>query len=118
MTTGVSIVAEGWPEAMLVALAVGSAFGLGGWFADRRVAALVALVRSFCEEVAVYYSAREDGRIDDAEARAIAGAAGLFFADLEAAGTKLAKEIDFLLLCMIPTAVNGQMENAVSSESR
>jgi hypothetical protein len=89
---GVSIAAEGWPEAALVALAVGSAFGLGGWFADRRVAALVAVVRSFCEEAAVYYRAREDGRIDDAEARAIAEAAGRFFADLEAAGAEIVKE--------------------------
>ena len=29
---GANIVAEGWPQAALVALAVGSAFGLGGWF--------------------------------------------------------------------------------------
>ncbi len=89
---GVSIVAEGWPEAMLVALAVASAFGLGSWFADRRIAALVAVVRSFCEEAAVYYRAREDGRVDDAEAREIAEAAGRFFADLEAAGAELVKE--------------------------
>ena len=71
-----SIVAEGWPEAVLVALAVASAFGLGGWFADRRVAAVLAVVRSFCEEATVYYRAREDGRIDDAETRRIADAAG------------------------------------------
>ena len=89
---GVSIVAEGWPEAALVALAVASAFGLGSWLADRRVAALVAVVRSFCEEAAVYYRAREDGRIDDAEAREIAEAAGRFFADLEAAGAELLAE--------------------------
>ena len=36
---GVSIVAEGWPEAVLVALAVAGAFRLGSWLADRRVAA-------------------------------------------------------------------------------
>jgi hypothetical protein len=89
---GVSIVADGWPEAALVALAVGSAFGLGSWLADRRVAALVAVVRSFCEEAAVYYRAREDGRIDDAEARRIADAADRLFTDIEAAGRELARE--------------------------
>ena len=52
---GVTIVAEGWPQAVLVALAVGAAFGLGIWSADRRIAAVVAVVRSFCAEVAVYY---------------------------------------------------------------
>ncbi|MEN6343075.1 MAG: hypothetical protein ABFC89_11025 [Methanospirillum sp.] len=86
---GVGIAAEGWPRIALVTLAVGSAFGLGSWVADRRIAALVAVVRSFCDEAAVYYRAREDGRIDDAEARAIADAAGRFFADLEAAGGEL-----------------------------
>ncbi len=89
---GASIVAEGWPEAVLVALAVGAAFGLGGWFADRRLAAVLAVVRSFCEEAAVYYAARADGRIDDAEARRIADAADRLFLDLEAAGRELARE--------------------------
>ena len=42
---GVTIVAEGWPQAVLVALAVGAAFGLGSWSADRRIAAIVAVVR-------------------------------------------------------------------------
>ena len=84
-----SIVADGWPEAALVALAVGSAFGLGGWFADRRVAAVMAVVRSFCAEAAVYYRAREDGRIDDEDARRIAEATDRFFTDLEAAGGEL-----------------------------
>jgi hypothetical protein len=59
---------------------------------SRRVAALVAVVRSFCAEVAVCYRAREDGRIDDEEARAIPKAAGRFFADLEAAGAELLRE--------------------------
>ncbi len=89
---GVSIVAESWPEAALVALAVGCAFGLGGWLADRRLSAVVAVVRSFCAEAAVYYRARGDGRIDDAEAREIAEAAGRFFADLEMAGAELLQE--------------------------
>ncbi len=70
----------------LVALAVASAFDLGSWFADRRVAAVVAVLRSFCREAAAYCRARDDGRIDDAEAGEIAEAAGRFFADLEAAG--------------------------------
>ncbi|MEN6517378.1 MAG: hypothetical protein ABFC38_04210 [Methanospirillum sp.] len=68
---------------------VAGAFRLGSWFADRKVAALVAVVRSFCTEAAVYYRARDDGRTDDAAAREIAGAAGKFFADLEAAGAEL-----------------------------
>ena len=89
---GVSIVAEGWPEAMLVALAVAGAFRLGSWLADRRVAALVAVVRSFCEEAAVYYRARGDGTIDEAEAQELAGAVDRFFVALEAAGTELLKE--------------------------
>ena len=59
---GVSIVADGWPEAVLVALAVAGAFGLGIRLADRRVAAIVAVVQSFCEEARVYYRARTDGR--------------------------------------------------------
>ncbi|HIH03390.1 MAG TPA: hypothetical protein HA263_05925 [Methanoregulaceae archaeon] len=53
----------------LVALAVASAFDLGSWFADRRVAAVVAVLRSFCRGAAAYCRARDDGRIDDAEAR-------------------------------------------------
>jgi len=89
---GVSIVAEGWPEAVLVALAVASAFRLGSWLADRRVAALVAVVKSFCEEAAVYYRARENGMIDEAEAKELAGAVDRFFVDLEAAGAELLKE--------------------------
>ncbi|MEN6342904.1 MAG: hypothetical protein ABFC89_10150 [Methanospirillum sp.] len=48
-------------------------------FAGRRIAA-------------VYYRARDDGRIDDAEARAIADAAGKPFADLEEAGAELLAE--------------------------
>ena len=86
---GVSIVADGWPEAALVALAVASAFGLGSRLADRKIRALAAVVRSFCAEAAVYYRAHGDGRIDDAEAREIAEAVGRFFADLEAAGAEL-----------------------------
>lgn len=89
---GIGIVAEGWPEAVLGAFAVACAFRLGSWLADRRAAALVAVVRSFCAEARVYYRAREDGTIDDAEARALAAAVDRFFLDLEAAGGTLLEE--------------------------
>ena len=89
---GVSIVTEGWPEAVLVALAVAGSFRLGSWFADRRVAAIVAVVRSFCEEAAIYYRVHQDGEISDAEAREIAEAVDRFFVDLEAAGGELLRE--------------------------
>jgi hypothetical protein len=49
-------------------------------------------VQSFCEETAAYYRAREDGRIDDEEARQIAAAVDRFYVDLEAAGAELLKE--------------------------
>ena len=91
---GITIVAEGWPQAVLVALAVGAAFGLGSWSADRRVAAVVAVVRSFCEEIASYYVARQDGEITDAEAREIAGRVGRFVADLEALAIELCRRDD------------------------
>ncbi|MEN6343449.1 MAG: hypothetical protein ABFC89_12935 [Methanospirillum sp.] len=58
----------------------------------RPVAALVAVVRSFCREAAVYYRARQEVRIDDAEACEIADAAGTFFADVETAGAELLAE--------------------------
>ncbi len=88
---GVSIVGEGWPQAVLVALAVGAAFGLGSWSADRRVAAVVAVVQSFCSEIAAYYAARQDGEITDAEAHEIAGRVGRFVADLEALAVELCR---------------------------
>ena len=43
----VHIVAEGWPQAAIVAVCVGAAFGLGSWSSGRRMAALVAVVQSF-----------------------------------------------------------------------
>ncbi|NLX48566.1 MAG: hypothetical protein GXY82_01570 [Methanospirillum sp.] len=88
---GVTIVAEGWQQSVLVALAVGAAFGLGTWSADRRVSAVVAVVRSFCEEVATYYVARQDGEITDAEAREIASRVGRLVADLEALALELCR---------------------------
>ena len=88
---GITIVSEGWPQAVLVALAVGAAFGLGGYAADRRVSAVVAVVRSFCEEISSYYIARADGEITDAEAREIAGRVGRFVEDLEALAVELCR---------------------------
>lgn len=55
----VLIAAEGRPEAAPVALAVGPAFGPGGSFVDRRVAA----VRSLCADAAVHYRACEPGEM-------------------------------------------------------
>ena len=52
------IVAEGWPEAVLAALALAGP----AWGAAWRIAALVAVVRSFCAEAAVRSRARGDGR--------------------------------------------------------
>ena len=88
---GITIVSEGWPQAVLVALAVGAAFGLGGYAADRRVSAVVAVVRSFCEEISSYYVARADGEITDAEAREIAGHVGRLVGDLEALAVELCR---------------------------
>ena len=88
---GVSIVADGWPETVLVALAVAGAFGLGSWSAGRRGSAVVAVVQSFCSEIASYYAARQDGEITDDEAREIAGRVGRFVEDLEALAVELCR---------------------------
>jgi hypothetical protein len=88
---GVSIVTDGWPQAVLVALSVGAAFGLGTWSAERRVAAVIAVVRSFCEEVASYYAAKADGEVSDAETREIAGSVGRFVEDLEHLAAELCR---------------------------
>ena len=87
-----TIVAEGWPQAALVALAVGAAFGLGTWGARRRVPAVIAVVRSFCAEVAVYHRLNADGEITDEEARELASVVGRFIADLEALGELVCRE--------------------------
>ncbi len=50
---GFCIVADGWPEAVLVALAVASTFRLGSWIEYDRVTALSAVVRPFYEKAAV-----------------------------------------------------------------
>ncbi|MEN6518866.1 MAG: hypothetical protein ABFC38_11940 [Methanospirillum sp.] len=92
----------------LVALAVASAFDLGSWLADRRVAAVAAVaavLRSFCREAAAYCRARDDGRIDDAEAGEIAEAAGRFFADLEVAGPRRGGDLTFsIFVCSVPAS--------------
>ena len=88
---GVTIVSEGWPQAALVALAVGAAFGLGAWGKNRQVSAVISVVRSFCEEVSTYYVARADGEITDAEAHEIVGHVGRFVQDLEALAVELCR---------------------------
>ena len=50
------------------------------------------MVQSFCEEAAVYYRARGDGTIDEAEAEELAKAVDRFFVDLEAAGAEMMTE--------------------------
>jgi hypothetical protein len=52
---------------------------------------VVAVVRSFCEEVSSYYAARADGEITDAEAREIAGRVGRFVGDLETLAVALCR---------------------------
>ncbi len=91
---GVTIIAEGWLQVALFVLSVGAAFGLGTWNADNRISALLALVRSFCEEIVAYRVARTDGEITDAEAQEIAGRVGRFVTDLEALALVLCKPKD------------------------
>lgn len=88
---GFNIVGDGWPQAVLVILSVGAAFGLGTWSADKRIAAVVAVVRSFCAEIATYHVARQDGTISDVEAQEIAGLVGRFVTDLETLGELLCR---------------------------
>ena len=47
---------------------------------------MIAVVRSFCAEVAVYHRLNADGEITDEEARELAAVVGRFVADLEALG--------------------------------
>lgn len=47
---------------------------------------MLAVVRSFCAEVAVYHRLNADGEISDEEAREIAGVVGRFVEALEALG--------------------------------
>ena len=43
---------------------------------EQPIDAVLAVVRSFCAEIAEYHVARQDGEITDAEAREIAGRVG------------------------------------------
>lgn len=69
-----------------IAAGLAVAFRLGAWFYDRRADAVLAVVRSFLAEVAVYHRLAADGEITDEEARELAAVVGTFIADLEALG--------------------------------
>jgi hypothetical protein len=75
-----------------VAAGLALAFRLGVWFYDRRADAVLAVVRSFCAEVAVYHRLNADGEITDEEARELASVVGKFIADLEALGELVCRE--------------------------
>lgn len=68
------------------------AFRLGVWFYDRRADAVLAVVRSFCAEIAVYHRLAADGEITDEEARELASVVGRFIADLEALGELVCRQ--------------------------
>ncbi len=77
---------ESWATAATVAAGLAVAFRLGIWFYDRRAEAVLAVVRSFCAEVAIYHRLNADGEITDEEARELAAVVGRFVADLDALG--------------------------------
>ena len=77
---------ESLATAATIAAGLAVAFRLGIWLCDRRADALLAVVRSFCVEVAVYHRLNADGEITDEEAREFAAVVGRFVADLEALG--------------------------------
>lgn len=79
---------ESWATAAGLAVA----FRLGIWFYDRRADAVLAVVRSFCAEVAVYHRLAADGEITDEEARELASVVGRFIADLEALGELVCRQ--------------------------
>ncbi|MEN6343110.1 MAG: hypothetical protein ABFC89_11200 [Methanospirillum sp.] len=83
---------ESWATAATVAAGLAVAFRLGIWFYDRRADALLAVVRSFCAEVAVYHRLNADGEISDEEARELASVVGRFIADLEALGELVCRQ--------------------------
>jgi hypothetical protein len=62
---------ESWATAATIAAGLAVAFRIGVWFCDRRGEAVVAVVRSFCREVAVYHRVNADGEVSDEEARAL-----------------------------------------------
>ncbi len=83
---------ESLAAAATIAAGLGIAFRLGAWFYDRRAGAALAVVRSFCAEVAVYHRLAADGEITDEEARELAAVVGRFVADLEALGELVCRE--------------------------
>ena len=83
---------ESWATVATAVAALALAFRLGAWFYDRRAEAILAVVRSFCAEVAVYHRLNADGAITDAEARELAGVVGRFVADLDALGELVCRE--------------------------
>ena len=88
----VGVEVESWTAAAAVAAGLAVAFRIGVWFCDRRAAAVLAVVRSFCAEVAVYHRLAADGAITDEEARELAGVVGQFVADLDALGELVCRE--------------------------
>ena len=83
---------ESWATAATIAAGLAVAFRLGCWFYDRRAGAVLAVVRSFCAEVAVYRRLHADGEITDEEARELAAVVGRFVADLDALGELVCRE--------------------------
>ena len=83
---------ESWATAAAVAAGLAAAFRIGVWFCDRRADAVVAVVRSFCAEVAVFRRLNADGAISDEEAHELAGVVGRFIADLDALGELVFEE--------------------------
>jgi hypothetical protein len=83
---------ESWATAATVAAGLAVAFRIGVWVCDRRAAAVAAVVRSFCREVAVYRRSTADGEITDEETRELVIAVGRLVADLEALGALVCEE--------------------------
>lgn len=88
----VTLRVESWAPAAGVAAGLVVAFRLGAWLYDRRAEAVLAVVRSFVAEVAVYHRLAADGEISDEEARELAGAVGRFVADLDALGELVCRD--------------------------
>ena len=83
---------ESWATAASIVAGLAVAFRLGIWFYDRRADAVLAVVRSFCAEVAVYHRLNADGEITDEEAQELASVVGRFIADLEALGELVCRQ--------------------------
>ena len=77
---------ESWATSATVVAGLAVAFRLGIRFYDRRAEAVLAVVRSFCAEVAVYHRLNADGEITDEDARELAGVVGRFVEDLDLLG--------------------------------